>query len=1271
MSGRFGYWSLGGFGALVLLVLCTAAGAAGRLAAPAAAGHAPSSYHVTLITGDVVQVTVSRDDALRAATVDAASRGKGLPEPSFRIVRSHGDVYVFPTDAAQYVGSKLDRELFNVSKLVEQGLHDRAADSLPVIVDYKRGIGPAPPAMVKERTLASISAAAAEEPKSKAAAFGHAVAEQVRRDAGTGKAPDAGPAPAGGDLFAGIDRIWLDERVEATLEDSVPQIGAPTAWAAGFDGTGVRVAVLDTGVDATHPDLAGKVVAMQNFTPTPDVTDHFGHGTHVASIVAGTGAASSGLRKGVAPGATLVNGKVLDDGGFGLDSWVIAGMEWAARDQGADVVNMSLGGGPSDGTDPLSQAVNQLTATYGTLFAIAAGNFGGRSTVASPGAASAALTVGAVDKSDVLAGFSSRGPRVGDFAIKPDIAAPGVGINAARAAGTSLGEPLDDFYTRLSGTSMATPHVAGSAALLVQRHPAWTPEQLKAELVTTATPGPYSVYEQGGGRVNVARVFTQPEVVATPAPIDLGYFPWPHDGDQPVTKTVTYTNASDEALTLNLSLAVTNQDGIAPSAGMLVIEPKSVSLAPGESKDVQLTVDTTVGATGLYGGYLVAEDAGAGAVVRTPVGFHKESEMFNLTVDGIAKNGGPARTISWVEVVNAEDTTAFQQTLGLRNGPVTFRLPPGTYSVMGMLFSSDDSGLFALDAAVVGNPELQIAGDMTLTLDARQAPQVAVTADKPTEWEHFLIGTYRSGSQRGSWESLLLASPPIDRAYAAPTQQVTMGDFGFRAKPSLRAPELEVSIAPPNAMTLDARYAFGAPKVDGTKRLDLVYAGYGRVQDFEGVDVRGKAVLITRGPLPPVGNPITFAEKVANATARGAALVIIHNHSPGLLLIGLSNATIPVLSLSKTQGEQLRSLLQQGTKLTVVIKGVVVSPYIYDAMVAERGRIRDTHTLALSRSNTVTVAAEYRGHVPQWLAGEAHHAFPPWSSFSFEGVRNLTTPFSRTEYVSTGDSRWWHLAWGSMTNEHIFEDSQQDVIRRYPAAASRSDAWFAQPQRPGIVKTFEPGADDGQPIVRQDNTLTFFIPEFTDDQGRYGFQDGRTDTVAFRLFENDSLIASGSGAFGSVDVSGTPATYRAELDVSRSAPYWLQSTETHTKWTFASAPTAPGATESVPALVVDYDLGALDSLNRVLPGIRMIRLSVHRQQGASAAPVTGAQVWASYDDGATWSAVPVRSLSGGGFVAGVENPASLAGGYVSLRVRAADAGGSVVDQTIIRAYGVK
>jgi subtilisin family serine protease len=1258
--------------ALVLVLFASAGSAARDPSAKGSPARVTHSYPVTLVTGDRVVLNALSNGQQSVTVADRPAGSDGAEAaPSFHAVRQNGDIYAWPVEVGVYVGTLLDRELFNISKLVEQGFSDNASTTIPLIVDYRAATteGALPGEVTKTASLRSIGAAAVRETKKQAKAFGRALKEQLNADAGAiDKGRDDQLARTG--PFAGIKRIFLDQKVEAALADSVPQIGAPAAWAAGFDGAGIDVAVLDTGIDAGHPDLSGKVVAEANFTTDPTAADGNGHGTHVASTIAGGGQASGGLRKGVAPGADLMNGKVLDGNGNGQESWVIAGMEWAATN-GADVISMSLQAGITDGTDPVAQAVNTLTQANGVLFTIAAGNFGpGKSTLTTPGAADSALTVGAVDKSDVIAPFSGRGPRVGNYALKPDLTAPGVDIIAARAAGTSLGTPIDDNYTMLSGTSMATPHVAGASAIIRQEFPSMTPAQVKAALVSTALPGPYTVYEQGAGRVDVARAYSQ-KVYAENAPVDFGYFPYPHDADQPVTKTLGYSNYTNADVTLNLSVDVVGEDGNAPAAGLLTLGASSVTVPAGGTASVNLTVDTRLGDPSLYGGAIRAQSGDGSVVVRTPVGFYKEPVRYNLTVNGVARDGRPAQGISWVDIVNADDTRLFQQTVGFSGGSATVRVPPGKYSVMGMLFTYDEPQVYATEAAIAGNPELDVNQDTETTVDARQATEVLPQTEKPTAAQWWVIGTYRSAAQFGSWESLLLASPPIDRMFAAPTQQVTQGDFGFRAKPMLAAPELEISVAPPNAMPLDVSYG-GTTKIDGTKRYELVYAGYGREQDYAGLDVRGKAVLVSRGPLPPVGDPITFAEKVTRATEKGAALILIHNHSPGLLLVGLGETQLPVLTMTQQLGVRLRDQLQQGKKLVLNAKGVLQSPYVYDTLFAERGRILPTHVRTFNKTNTMRIDTTYHAQVPKWLAGDVRHGYPPWSGFSFDGARNFYAPFVRTEYVMAGgDVWWWHIGWGSMVCcDTIFGWEQRDPLVTVPAPGTATADWFGQPQHPSVIRNYSAG-DLGEPIVRTGNMITGFVAAFTDGVGRFGFHDGRTDSTPFQLYENGSLIASSEGFFGSYGVAGSPASYRAELDVTRTAPFWTLSTRTHTTWTFASAPPPEGVTEIQPVLLVDYDLGPLDLQNRAHRGDQNIVLAARRQQGAAPATVTSLTLAASYDDGATWATVPTSPLGGGRFAATIHNPQTGPAQTVSLRVQAADSGGSGIEQTILRAYGLE
>jgi serine protease AprX len=312
--------------------------------------------------------------------------------------------------------------------------------------------------------------------------------------------------------------VWPDLLMHTMLDVSAPLIRAPEVWAAGARGTGIRVGVVDTGIDADHPDLAGRIAASVHFAGSSP-KDGNGHGTHVAGIIAGNGTASEGRYVGIAPEALICAAKVLADNGSGLMSDVMAGVEWAV-DIGAQVINLSLGSDiKSDGSDPLCQLCDAAVAE-GVVVCVAAGNAGpGEGTIGTPAAARQVITIGASTDDDQIASFSSRGPTK-DGRIKPDVVLPGVSIRACRAAGTSMGTPVGDHYTQASGTSMATPHAAGVAALLLQAMPDLTPAQLKARFRAMAVDLGLDENAQGAGRVDAYAALTseQPEPEPEPEP---------------------------------------------------------------------------------------------------------------------------------------------------------------------------------------------------------------------------------------------------------------------------------------------------------------------------------------------------------------------------------------------------------------------------------------------------------------------------------------------------------------------------------------------------------------------------------------------------------------------------------------------------------------------------------------------------------------------------------------------------------------------------------
>lgn len=310
---------------------------------------------------------------------------------------------------------------------------------------------------------------------------------------------------------ATVERIWPDLPVHTMLNASVPLIRAPMIWDDGTTGEGVTIAVVDTGIDLEHPDFEGRITETTDFTGE-GADDNNGHGTHVASIAAGSGMASDGRYRGAAPGATIVAAKVLRGDGTGRQSDVMAGIEWAVQ-QGAQVINLSLGGPPMpcDGTDALSELADAAVEA-GAVMCVAAGNSGpAQMTVGSPGCARKVITIGATvsdatTESDEVTGFSSRGPTA-DGRRKPDLALPGVGIIAARAGGTSLGNVVNDRYTSLQGTSMATPHAAGVAALLLSKNVDLSSAEVKRRMVAGARSMGLEGNVQGAGRGDAYNAF--------------------------------------------------------------------------------------------------------------------------------------------------------------------------------------------------------------------------------------------------------------------------------------------------------------------------------------------------------------------------------------------------------------------------------------------------------------------------------------------------------------------------------------------------------------------------------------------------------------------------------------------------------------------------------------------------------------------------------------------------------------------------------------------
>lgn len=504
-----------------------------------------------------------------------------------------------------------------------------------------------------------------------------------------------------------VTSAGLEPGVTSGVASGVALIRADQVWNdLGARGAGVTVAVIDTGVDYRHPALGEgfgpgfKVVGGYDFVNLDaDPMDDSGHGTHVAGIIA----ANSADLSGVAPDVSLISYKVLDRFGSGWTSDVLAAIERAVDPNGdgdfsdhVAVANMSLGS-PGNADDPKSIAVDNAVSA-GVVFVVAAGNLGQFQSVSSPGTADAAITVGATNFQDALASFTSKGPVALRYGIKPDVVAPGVDVVSAKAGGGTLAA---------SGTSMATPHVAGAAALLRSLHPEWTPSEVKSALVATAVPVAAEVMAAGAGRIDAFRAASVTTRVM-PAQLAFGII----DGKAPDwsgTRKIVVTNRGTAAQTYEV-VPTGARDGL-----RVDVNPTTVSLNAGESAEVAVSVSVenpkvaypAGGGSLAYSGFV--EVRSANDALRVPWAFVKAARVRVRYADEDEE----------ARVFVGSRSTSVHVLPSLARNLFEMITPPGTYSLIVITFA--EVAPYRETTMIVRDAQF-IDGERELELSAADAP---------------------------------------------------------------------------------------------------------------------------------------------------------------------------------------------------------------------------------------------------------------------------------------------------------------------------------------------------------------------------------------------------------------------------------------------------------------------------------------------------------------------------------------------------------------------
>ena len=1160
-------------------------------------------YQVTLITGDVVDVSASGNGQYAATTYPRDGISISL------LSTPDGDLYAFPSDAAELVAAgRLDRELFNVATLVEAGY----TDHLPVIVEFAGGrpaaagraaaAAQADPVAALPDQLGSLPDAVAL-PSINGAAVSLPAEElpdlwqQVQRTRPAVGLPDDLPvgrfaAATTTTIAPAWEKVWLDAPVYAALDISVPQVGAPQAWAQGVDGTGVTVAVLDTGVDATHPDLAGKIAGTESFVPGESVVDGHGHGTHVASTVLGSGAASGGQYTGVAPGAP---------------------------------------------------------------------------------------------------------------------------VTAARATGTGSD---GSAYIGMQGTSMATPHVAGAAAILAQQHPEWSAEQLKAALTGSARPHPdLTSYQQGAGRLDIPAALDQ-NLLLTPSALDFG--PIPHPWEEPVTRTITLSNHGGTPVAVDLT--TTLRGPLGPADGVVSFEPASVTVPAGGSASVAATYHPTSGVEGGFTGQLRAV-SGGDTVLVAAVAAYQQPLSHTLRLIPIPPEGWPsfADFTFWVLI----RVDAPQEPILVGRG-VPFAdvvVPDGVYSAS-VSFSYYHPQRGDLLTTVLVDPEVVVDGEDTqLVIDGNAAKPLQVETPLPSELREVQHAVVRKTTYGGAYGVTYNAEWRHNRAQllVTPTEPVTVGGVQFVTAVSAPERSLLLRTAGADGETVSATWGhsyYQEPRLGGEYSVELVDVGSGTAEEIAAVEVAGRLALVglrfnDYGEVmnAPGGPYEELAQRLADAGAL-AMVAYLDRSAPYWCAQGyLSNicngvrqdytAPLPIISLGPVDGTKLAQLAADGPVPMELSSRDTDAAYEYRLYLTSEV-ISDPFAYRVTEAELAAVTHRY--HTPAAFdLYDRVFTMPLGSPLGFI-TSTYRSEAPLTQYVGPVSDQllWMHELAGTVrADRHLVFHERRFVLTEnqvavYDQPAPRTLHWG----RPSTVGAFRlPAELVGNPLAdlypfngnclfcRGDDLLINGLGLTGGDGTRIG-ENLLLQTVLAPEYFQAHLYRNGEEVpallpGGAWDLSAypEPAEYRFTHQVDGFLTYPSKITS---EWVFESM--QPDGNEArypfecpdvltmvqncrvERALFFGFQVDPMLRLDNTAaaPGAAAVTISVFRQVGAPAPEVAGLELEISYDGGESWTAAPVQRADNGEYLALLRHPAEA--DTVSLRAAAWDTDGNRVTQTLIDYY---
>lgn len=1131
----------------------------------------PSRTHTfTLITGEKAIGHVNNQGRIASARL----QGKDGEEVFTHIFRLDNATYLIPASAQPYIDEgKLDIELFNLDALLLSGSNDESSAMIPLIIKHKSQQMVLPRSVSKVKHFKRIKSTAFSIKKSTSKQLLETLLNDdsiekiwLDRPITSHKAYSSSPAFKGSFTTPPATTFSVGNGLELGSA-TVPLTGAVSAYEQGLSGAGVTVAVLDSGYDFEHADLSGKVEEFISYPYNDTGDDLDGHGTHVASTIAGNGFESNGLFTGMAPQANLIVAKVLDNNGSGSSSDILDGMIWAVEN-GADVINMSLGAsGGTSCSGPLVDMVETLSEQ--SLFVIAAGNDARRQTVSTPGCSPKALTVGAVDRNNQTAIFSSKGPSVDGQTAKPDIASQGVNVIAAASGGLN-----ETAYRTLSGTSMATPHVSGGAALLLEQNPTLTPSQLKALLTSSVSPTTAPVLEQGAGPMNIENAVSQ-QIIGT-ANQSLGVYEYPQSKDK-ITQYITLENISEEDIELSLSLKLTGDNGKDRiSANLAKLKDKKITIAAHSKASVPIIIKPDAhlksGAYGTITGRLIATQKkhphkskhnhkSTAAVI--PVYMYLQGPQAVVTISATDRFGNPATSPSSFAVLNSEDETVARYTYS-ENGSTELTLPEGEYTFVSHITTRDDAtnqGLVNSIAMMTQN-HVKIKSDTQISFDAARAEKVNFLADEILNTLGYSVGFSYSltANNSASTSATELAPQYVNDLYLS-----TQGrpDDRLHVFATTRAVAPDSILTTQDGQILNYTPIANAPMFNGIDSETVTFVASANEQEIEQANLTGKIALIADS----AGSASSVIRRLENAGAVGA--IFYYPGSVGRFNLNGIGASIPAIVLDSDSGDALKAAIESG-KGKLHYSGIAreYSPYAYSLAIAMDGQARGGDYY-FAKNDLASVPTSYYSQDDTrfyWtdVFSQAKGASMNYSTGSSQIV---AAPLTRIEHFSSGEAAAWTNT-ASPLNAN--SGALYDGPFYFHAGEKQPTSFFKAPVGATLYT-------NGTPILnRVTNRLALHLPAFGDASGHDGTNSNSArDTRSYSLVIDGQKQALIAGAYT------MPADYtRATLTNTwaRTFPHSTIKQQVgfcyETQWQFDTSAHHQGPQDIiVPRINIPLDLG--------------------------------------------------------------------------------------------------